>query len=166
MTSAQNKEKISEPTKQSGIFPIDMSWGHMDRVLHNMKNHWPFQLSDDNAYSQTDLILNPKVDIKENEKAYEISAELPGLDVSNINIDVADKMLTISGEKRTERSQEKEANYHMMERRYGYFKRSFMLPESVKQEEIKARFKKGILHITVPKSESGSVAQHKIKIDG
>lgn len=164
MSNLQSKEQ-SSPGKQTGLFPIDMSWDHMDKIVNNMKSHWPFRMTDENLFKSSDLNLSPSVDIKEDKKSYEISAELPGLEVKDISLDISDNILTVSGEKKTEKKENIDESYHVMERRYGYFKRSFSLPSSVEQDKIKADFKKGILHISLPKSEHAQEAQRKIKIN-
>ncbi len=164
MSNLQNKEQ-SSPSKQTGLFPIDMSWDHMDKIVNNMKSHWPFRMTDENLFKSSDVDLSPSVDIKEDKKSYEITAELPGLEVKDISLDISDNILTVSGEKKTEKKENIDESYHVMERRYGYFKRSFSLPSSVEQDKIKADFKKGILHISLPKSEHAQEAQRKIKIN-
>lgn len=162
MTSLLEKSKSNE---HSSLLPMDMSWDSMDKMFRSMKNHWPFHLSDDTPFRLSEMMLNPNVDIKEDKKSYEISAELPGLDKDDIHVDLTNQVLTISGEKKTESTEDKDENYHVMERRYGYFKRSFTLPNSIEQEKIKADFKKGILHITLPKSESAIETPRKIKVN-
>jgi len=164
MSNLQNKEQ-SSPSKQTGLFPIDMSWDHMDKIVNNMKSHWPFRMTDENLFKSSDVDLSPSVNIKEDKKSYEITAELPGLEVKDISLDISDNILTVSGEKKTEKKENIDESYHVMERRYGYFKRSFSLPSSVEQDKIKADFKKGILHISLPKSEHAQEAQRKIKIN-
>jgi HSP20 family protein len=72
----------------------------------------------------------PAVDIAEHEKAYEITVELPGMDESNIDVKFSDGTLTIKGEKKDER-EEKQKDYHLSERRYGSFQRSFGVPDGV-----------------------------------
>jgi HSP20 family protein len=74
-------------------------------------------------------------------------------------------VLTLSGEKKTEKDEDKEGNYHLMERSYGYFKRSFALPPSVEEDKIKADFKKGVLSVVMPKSEKAQQLQRKISIN-
>lgn len=164
MSNIQSKDQAS-PSKQTGLFPIDMSWDHMDKIFNSMKSHWPFHMADENLFKTNDLNLSPSVDIKEDKKSYEISAELPGLEVKDISLDISDNVLTISGEKKTEKKDNIDESYHVTERRYGYFKRCFALPSSVEQDKIKADFKKGILHISLPKSEHAQEAQRKIKIN-
>jgi len=112
----------------------------------------------------TDMSLNPKVDMIEDKKTYTLSAELPGMELDNINLDLSDGILTLSGEKKTEKEENEEGNYHMMERSYGYFKRSFALPPSVEEDKIQADFKKGVLKVTMPKSAKSQQNQRKISI--
>ena len=164
MSNIQTKEQASS-NKKTGLFPIDMSWDHMDKIFNSMKSHWPFRMTDDHLINTGDLNLSPSVDITEDKKSYEISAELPGLEAKDISLDISDNVLTVSGEKRTEKKENIDESYHVMERRYGYFKRSFALPSSVEQDKIKADFTKGILHISLPKSKHAQEAQRKIKIN-
>jgi len=104
-------------------------------------------------------VAAPAVDVVEKEKAYEITAELPGMDEKNIELTVADDMLTIKGEKKEER-EEKKKNFFLSERQYGSFERSFRLPEGVEADKIEASFKKGVLTVTLPKTPE---AQKKAK---
>ncbi len=105
----------------------------------------------------------PAVDVVESEKAYEITAELPGMDEKNIEVKVTDGGLTIKGEKREEK-EEKEKDYYMQERRYGSFERSFELPESVDSNKIEASFKKGVLTVTLPKKAEAQKPAKKIEV--
>jgi HSP20 family protein len=93
-----------------------------------------------------------------------VTAELPGLVLDNINLEISDGILTLSGEKKTEKEAGEDSNYHMMERSYGFFKRSFSLPPSVEEDKIKAEFKKGVLHVSMPKSDKAQQKQRKISI--
>jgi len=93
----------------------------------------------------------PAIDVVEKENEYQIAAELPGIDEKDIQVEVADDVLTIRGEKKEEK-EEKDKNYHLTERRYGTFQRSFQLPSGVDQEKIAARFETGVLTLTLPKT--------------
>ncbi|HZT19832.1 MAG TPA: Hsp20/alpha crystallin family protein [Dongiaceae bacterium] len=106
----------------------------------------------------------PAVDVVEKENAYEISAELPGLDEKNVEVKVADDVLTISGEKKEEK-EEKEKGYYRSERRFGSFQRSFELPPGVDQNKIEASFQKGVLTVTLPKSSDAQKREKKIAIN-
>ena len=105
----------------------------------------------------------PAVDIVEKDKDYEITAELPGMDESNIDVKFADGVLTIKGEKKEER-EEKKKDYYVSERRYGSFQRSFPVPESVDANKIEAKFVNGVLTIKLPKSAEAQKNEKKIAI--
>lgn len=95
----------------------------------------------------------PAVDILENDKEIIIKAELPGIDLSDVNLEITDNLLTMKGERQFEGDRKKE-NYHRVERSYGGFHRSFTLPGTVDQSKINARLKDGILVVTLPKVET------------
>ena len=100
----------------------------------------------------SDTIWSPAVDITENKDNYEIKAELPGMKKDDIKISFEDDVLTLSGERKSEKD-EKDKNFHRIERRYGKFQRSFYLPKNVKADDIKAQYKDGVLMVKIPKSE-------------
>ncbi len=100
----------------------------------------------------TDTVWIPAVDITETEDGYEVKAEIPGMKKDEIKINYEDDMLTLSGERNHEK-EEKNKNYHRIERRYGKFQRSFYLPKHVKADGIKANYKNGVLTVNIPKSE-------------
>ncbi len=103
--------------------------------------------------------LIPAVDIKEQDNSYLISAELPGMEDKDIAVEVQDDLLVLRGEKRAER-EEKDKGYHLTERSYGSFTRSFRLPPDADAGKASASFGKGVLNISVPKSAE---AQGKVK---
>jgi len=99
----------------------------------------------------------------ESEKAYEIIAELPGMDEKNIEVKMADGVLTIKGEKREEK-EEKQKDYYLQERSFGSFERSFEVPETVETDKIEASFRKGVLTLTLPKKAEAQKAAKKIEV--
>jgi HSP20 family protein len=105
----------------------------------------------------------PVVDVVEKEREYQISAELPGLEEKDVEVSVADDMLTIKGEKKEEK-EEKAKNYYLSERRYGAFQRSFQLPSGVDAEKIEANFQKGVLTVTLPKTPEAQKKEKRIAI--
>jgi HSP20 family protein len=105
----------------------------------------------------------PAVDVIESEKAYEITAELPGLDEKNIEVKLANGGLTIKGEK-SEEKEEKKKDYYLHERRFGSFERSFRVPEGVDADKIEATFQKGVLTVTLPKASEAQKAEKKIAV--
>jgi len=94
----------------------------------------------------------PAVDIQEKDGKYILKAELPGMKKDDIHVDIENGVLSIKGERKLE-DEEKKENYHRIERVYGTFRRSFRLPENVKEDQIKAKYKDGILEITLPIKE-------------
>lgn len=97
--------------------------------------------------------LGFKVDIRENDEAYQLEAELPGLSRDQIDLSVEDDTLTISCDmKHEENEEDKKNHYYYTERRYGHMSRSFNL-EGINQENIRADYKDGILYVMLPKAE-------------
>jgi HSP20 family protein len=94
--------------------------------------------------------LTPKMDATETEKEFELTFELPGLEEKDVEINVADNVLTIGGEKKAEKEQ-KDKDYRVVERSYGSFARSVELPAGVEPDKIRATITKGVLKVTVPK---------------
>ena len=94
----------------------------------------------------------PAVDVSETESEMVVRVELPGMTHDDIEVNLQDNVLTLKGEKKQEKKEEKE-NFHRLERSYGSFTRSFSLPAGVKQEDIKATFKDGVLEVSLPKTE-------------
>lgn len=103
----------------------------------------------------------PSIDIAETEKAFEIKAQLPGITKDDINIDLENGRLTISGERKLE-NEDNNKKYHRVETQYGSFTRSFQLPDSIDQDSIAANFENGVLNITIEKNEEK--AKRKIEI--
>jgi len=107
-------------------------------------------------------VVVPAFDISETEKEYVISGEIPGMDAKDIDISLLDGCLTVKGEKRQEK-EEKEENYHRVERHYGSFQRSFRIPEKVKTDKLDATYKDGILKLTLPKAEVSEAKKIEVK---
>jgi len=106
----------------------------------------------------------PSLDVAETKNEVVVKAEVPGMDPKDIDISLSDGVLTIKGEKRQEK-EEKEADYHLVERSYGSFIRSVQLPKEVKSDKISASYKDGILKISLPKSEEAKKKEIKIKVE-
>ncbi|WDT77345.1 MAG: Hsp20/alpha crystallin family protein [Candidatus Manganitrophus sp.] len=94
----------------------------------------------------------PAVDVYEDAEAIQLKAELPGMEMKEIEVRIENNALEIRGEKKIEQTEKKE-NYHRIERVFGRFSRSFRLPNTVAQDKIKAKYDRGILTITLPKRE-------------
>lgn len=105
----------------------------------------------------------PAVDIYETKDSIVLNVELPGVTKEEISLEVKDNTLTLRGEKKMEKDV-KEESYHRMERTYGSFMRAFTLPSTVQQEKVKARFRDGILEVSIPKAEEAKPKQIKVEV--
>jgi HSP20 family protein len=100
------------------------------------------------------LMRGPATDVMETQNEIRVVTELPGFSSDNVEVDLENNVLTIRGEKREEREEGGEKNsWHLTERRFGKFSRSFVLPREIEQEKIEARFENGVLTVSIPKSE-------------
>ena len=137
---------------------VDQVWGHgflapLPRAFDvepRWRMNWP-------------SIAVPAIDFSEDDKAYHIAAELPGMTEKDIDVNLSGDTLTIKGEKRDER-EEKTKNYHLSERRYGSFQRAFTVPEGVDRDNIDASFSAGVLKLTLPKTADAVKRQRKIEV--
>lgn len=105
----------------------------------------------------------PAMDLVEKEDAYEITAELPGLDEKNVEITLSNHTLTLKGEKHEEKEEEQKGHY-LSERRYGAFQRNFRLPDGVDADNIDAAFAKGVLTVRLPKTAEAKKTEKTIAI--
>jgi HSP20 family protein len=96
--------------------------------------------------------FSPQVDVTEADGEIKVSAELPGLDDEDIDVSLSNDVLTISGEKKEEKEQEGK-DYYRMERSYGSFRRAIPLPAEVDADKVDAIFQKGVLTVTLPKTD-------------
>jgi HSP20 family protein len=107
----------------------------------------------------------PKIDVSEGKDGIEVTAELPGVEEKDIDVTLSNDVLTIRGEKRTERDEaDKEKNWHLVERRYGLFSRSVTLPYQPDSDKVEAKFEKGVLRVRLPKPAEMAKKEKKIAI--
>lgn len=99
------------------------------------------------------LLRAPEADVVETEREILVVMDTPGMSAENMDIGLENNVLTVSGERRSEWQEEGNQRFHLSERRYGSFSRSFILPRDVDQEQIQARFENGVLTVRIPKSE-------------
>lgn len=104
-----------------------------------------------------------RVDLKEDENNYLLDADMPGMDKNNIDINLQNNYLTISA-KREDQVEENKDNYVRRERTYGEFKRSFYF-DNIDEENIKASFKDGVLHLQLPKKDKAKDERKRINIE-
>jgi HSP20 family protein len=141
--------------------PFDSLQREIDRVFDEFTRGFPsFGLSAFPPATAPDL--TPRMNITETDKELEITAELPGLEEKDVQVNVADEVLTIRGEKKAEK-EEKDKNYHLVERSYGAFSRAIALPAGIDAGAIKASIANGVLTVTVPKPAPAQVTKVEVK---
>ncbi len=105
----------------------------------------------------------PAVDIYEDEHAITLKAEVPGIEEKDIDVRLENQTLTLRGERKFEK-EEKEENFHRIERRYGSFTRSFTLPNTVDVENVKAEYANGVLSVRLPKRAEAKPRQIRVGV--
>ncbi len=107
----------------------------------------------------------PRLDIVEEKDAYRISADLPGLDKNDIAIEIKNGVLSISGEKKEEKTERDKNRYYHFERRFGSFRRDFALPDHVDGDHVDAHYANGVLTVTLKKTEAAKPRAIEVKVD-
>jgi len=127
----------------------------MDRLFDRFFEGWPFRPSGaEGAWA-------PSVDVSETANKVVVKAEVPGMDAKDIDITITGDILSIRGERKQEK-EEKDENFHRIERSYGAFSRSIRLPAEVEKDKVDAAYKDGMLKITMSKTKKAS--QKKIEV--
>jgi len=108
--------------------------------------------------------MMPAFDISEADDHFVVKADLPGIDPKNLDISLTGNVLTIRGEKKEER-EEKNERYYTIERQFGSFSRSFMLPSDVKEDGIEASYRDGVLRVSIPKSQRAKQKKITVKMN-
>lgn len=166
--AVKGETKIAPPTGRTW-YPFDNLRREVDKLFEDFDGgFWRMparrSLFDFAPFGRTQTGAGvPAVDIAEKEGAYEITAELPGIDEKNVEVSLANGGLTIKGEKKIEK-EEKKKDYFLSERRYGSFERYFTVPEGVDTDKISAEFKNGVLKVTLPKTAEAQKQEKKIAV--
>ncbi|HEX4079330.1 MAG TPA: Hsp20/alpha crystallin family protein [Rhizomicrobium sp.] len=135
-------------------------WRDMDRLLDDFTRGMRAP-----AAARESGIINPIVDVSENDKGFEVKAELPGVDEKNIDVEYSDGILSLKAERSFEKEEKDEKKrYHLMERSYGTFMRRFRLPFDADPGKVEASFENGILRIFVPRPAGAKAHMKKIEL--
>ena len=143
-----------------------VKWQNPVRSLFNVNNDLDNLFEDffgNRQQSTEDTQISPRLNVEENENAWVISAELPGVAKEDVKVNFQDDFLTISGEKKFEK-EDKDKNYHRVERSYGKFSRSLKIGKSVLSDKIDAEYKDGVLTISLPKAEEAKPKLIDVKV--
>jgi HSP20 family protein len=177
ITKKEGKEETKEGKKSRELAvrrenPFSI-FQEMDRMFDNFFNDdfwWPFGYSSRRRpfslviRDDEPIFRTPLSNITETDKTYEISAELPGMDKSDIQLTITENTLEIKGERKEEKKEEKEGQYVRRESRSTSFYRAFNLPENVDENGIDANLDKGVLKVTIPKVEPVKPEKKQIEI--
>ena len=144
------------PPRRDFTNPFSALQREIDHLFNDFTQAWP---TFGGASIQD---LTPSMDVTETDKVIEITAELPGLQEKDVQVNVADNVLTIKGEKKAEK-EEKDKNYRLYERSYGSFSRTLELPAGIDPDTIKANLSNGVLKVTVPKPAPAQVKKVEVK---
>jgi HSP20 family protein len=136
------------------VDPLIRLQREIDRLFNDFTRGWP-------ATGRTQELM-PSMDVTETENEIEITAELPGLEEKDVQVNVVDNVLSIKGEKKSEK-EETDKNYRMFERSYGSFSRRLELPNGVNPDDIKAHLAHGVLKVTVPKPPPAQAKKVEVK---
>lgn len=148
-------------TRYTRRSPVFSPWTE----LEDMTNRLNRLFSEPTAGEATRRVVwSPAVNVEETKEELRLTAELPGMSIDDIEIEVENNVLSLRGEKREEEEKE-DRKYHVWERCYGSFERSFTLPRTVKPDQISAQFKDGILHIQMPKAPEAKSRKISIKAE-
>jgi HSP20 family protein len=162
MTSAptnneEKKQQLITPSKE--VSPLHTLQHEMNRLFEEFKSGlgWSHPVVEQLG------AFHAKIDMKDNDKEVLIHADLPGVELKDIQISVEGNSLVLQGEKKVEK-ESKEKGYYRMERSYGSFYRSIPLPCAIEQENIDAVYKDGVLNITLPKSKDTTKPEKRITV--
>ncbi len=134
----------------------------LGRLRDEMDRLWEDFFGERRFFAPSERKYHPSLDVTESKDELIVTAEISGMDAKDLDISVSDGILTIKGEKKQER-EEKEENYHLMERRYGTFSRTVRLPAEIDVEKVDATYNQGILKIVLPKKEEAKPKQIEVK---
>ena len=153
-------------TTPTQVHPLVELHREMDRLFEDFARSFsmtlPNRLFDMPGVTHSSF-LRPKLDIAESENQYKITIELPGVTEKDVRVELVGDTLRISGEKRQE-NEEKDRNYHRIERTYGSFERVLNLPEDADTEHIAATFKNGLMRVTIPRRATVSQPAKQIEV--
>jgi len=143
--------------------PFSLAQNEMSQLINSLtQDFWsPMDIWGGRSWEN----LVPNLDVEETEKHFKITAELPGMDEKDVSVSLSKDTLTIKGEKKIEKEENK-SNLHHVERSYGSFQRSVVLPAEVRKDKVEASFKKGLLTIILPKTRGNSNSQQDIPVKG
>lgn len=157
------KSEAKSVAKVQARDPFTAMRNEMSRLFGDAFGSLP-TLSASSFWKGGNGFLAPSMDIKEKDGSYIVSAELPGVDAKDVEVEVDQGLLTIRGEKKEEKEEKDDKGYHLTERRYGAFSRSISLPQNADESSIDADVSNGVLTITIKKTAASAPKAKKIAV--
>jgi len=154
----QSKGSKTSSMAKRGEYPFVSFLEEMDRMIDDF-----FRDFDRASVQEKRGVFSPRVDVLDTDKEVTVTAELPGLGENDVELSLTSDALTIKGEKKAER-EDKGKGYYRMERSYGAFSRTIPLPAEIESAKVDAKFTKGILTVTLPKTEKARQETKKIPV--
>lgn len=148
------------PSRRASLAAFDEPFASLQREMHQL---FEDALRAYPARGGDGAFITPTIDVKETDKTIEVAAELPGVDEKDVSVTFEDGVLTIKGEKKSEKEETK-GGYHVSERSHGAFLRSLKVPAAVDADKISASCAKGVLKVTLPKLPEAQSKAKKIEI--
>jgi HSP20 family protein len=151
---------------EAGRDPFFAFRQNMDRLMDDFFrgfDMWPFSRPELGPFEWRTGAFNPSVDVRDEDNRVTIEAELPGITEKDVEVSLSADSITIRGEKKKE-TEEEEKNYYRLERSYGSFERTVRLPVDIEPDKVEAKFKNGVLSITLPKTKEALAQTRKIPI--
>ncbi len=151
------------PWRERPLLPTTDRFSRMmNRMEGEMEDLMERFSGGDGGWLTTTPSFSPTTDLVETENQFEVTVDLPGLKPEEVNVELKNGELWISG-KREEEKEEKGKTYHRIERRHGEFRRVLLLPSTIREEKIDSKFENGVLKISVPKSEEVKTKHIEVK---
>lgn len=153
MTAQPNTKQFLPSLQRSATTALAPIQREFNRLFDDLATSW-------NTFAEFEPM--PRMDVQETKSAVELTVELPGIALNDIKIELEDDLLTISGEKKSEK-ETKDKNYRVSERTYGAFSRSITLPRNIDADKIKASMADGVLTIVAPKNGVSTAKAIKVQ---
>jgi HSP20 family protein len=163
------KTFVSSARKEQAMLPLlkepqwELTWPESLHRFRREMDNWFGRFLTNGGGEERNWFALP-VNVAESENAFEVSVDLPGFKADEVNVELHDGVLNITGERRHE-SQEEGKTWHRVERRYGQFQRSVNLGHDVDANKVQAHYKDGVLNVTVPKSEASKPKKISVKAE-
>lgn len=150
-----------EPRRE--LEPVRSLRQEVDRLFEDFFRGWPKPWSS-GWFAPAEGAFTPSIDLRETEKDFILTAEVPGLQKEDVDVNIMEQSVTIRGERKQEK-ETKEQDYHYRETSFGSFQRVVPLPAPIKADEARAKLKDGVLTLTLPKAEPSKPRGVKVKVE-